>query len=505
MSACDCGIPGDARRAPRRGGLARNVEQREVKRREQEATRQEVESYYSQQKHFEVTTGNPLRDDIKRKGKEARERSAEADLAESLYQSERANELALIRAEEEDRLAAALARRMHEQERHEKEVQHLREQSAELRELAVKINAARVNKERTLQLAEKADLRQQQAEYDAAIHLSVEQNALAGAAREAEALARRREQALKAREVQVEQIQERQDMLREAEAQAARERAMVDEIVRRIQDEDRAHESLRRQKQDETKAYIARYLAESEVTKQQKREAEAAEDRKVAEYWQAVREREAENAAKAAARQEVADRMYEKVKREMEEAQRAKDEEDRLIDLLRQEELEEKHLQEEADKKRRAEEMKQEMMRANEHQMRLRIEREREMKAEEEAFRARMMAKFAEDDRLEQLNAQKRRMKQQEHTRAVQAMVDERRQMYEAQKAREEAELAAQAAEEARRRGIIEEERRRMLREAADLKEYLPRGVLRDQSDLALINNQLANASLQPQPRPQRR
>lgn len=60
-------------------------------------------------------------------------------------------------------------------------------------------------------------------------------------------------------------------------------------------------------------------------------------------------------------------------------------------------------------------------------------------------------------------------------------MVDERRRMYEEQKAREEAELAAAAAEDARRKAILEEERRALLAEAADLLEYLPRGVLRDQ------------------------
>ncbi len=38
-------------------------------------------------------------------------------------------------------------------------------------------------------------------------------------------------------------------------------------------------------------------------------------------------------------------------------------------------------------------------------------EREAAARAEEEVYRQRMMAKFAEDDRLEQLNAQKRRLK----------------------------------------------------------------------------------------------
>ncbi len=37
------------------------------------------------------------------------------------------------------------------------------------------------------------------------------------------------------------------------------------------------------------------------------------------------------------------------------------------------------------------------------------------------------MEKFAEDDRIEQMNAQKRRMKQIEHKRAVDVLLDERR------------------------------------------------------------------------------
>ncbi len=120
-------------------------------------------------------------------------------------------------------------------------------------------------------------------------------------------------------------------------------------------------------------------------------------------------------------------------------------------------------------------------------------------KAEEEAFRARMMAKFAEDDRLEQLNAQRRRLKQVEHQREVQRLIDERRRMYEEQKARDEAELAAQAAEEQRKLAILEDERKALLREAAELLEFLPRGVLRDQSDLEFVRSHLNTLSVKGQ------
>ena len=42
-------------------------------------------------------------------------------------------------------------------------------------------------------------------------------------------------------------------------------------------------------------------------------------------------------------------------------------------------------------------------------------------------FAVQVLAKFAEDDRIEQMNAQKRRMKQREHQRAVERMLEERR------------------------------------------------------------------------------
>lgn len=53
-------------------------------------------------------------------------------------------------------------------------------------------------------------------------------------------------------------------------------------------------------------------------------------------------------------------------------------------------------------------------------------------KEEEETFRKMMMAKFAEDDRIEQMNAQKRRMKQLEHKREVERLIEDRRQQREA-------------------------------------------------------------------------
>ena len=57
-------------------------------------------------------------------------------------------------------------------------------------------------------------------------------------------------------------------------------------------------------------------------------------------------------------------------------------------------------------------------------------------KEEEETFRKATLAKLAEDDRIELMNAQKQRMKQLEHRRAVEKLIEERRNQFLADKVR---------------------------------------------------------------------
>jgi len=47
-----------------------------------------------------------------------------------------------------------------------------------------------------------------------------------------------------------------------------------------------------------------------------------------------------------------------------------------------------------------------------------------------------MLDKFAEDDRIEQMNAQKRRMKQLEHKRAVEKLIEDRRIQFQRERVR---------------------------------------------------------------------
>jgi len=54
--------------------------------------------------------------------------------------------------------------------------------------------------------------------------------------------------------------------------------------------------------------------------------------------------------------------------------------------------------------------------------MQLKAERAAEERRMEDEFKQKLMAKFAEDERLEQMNAQKRRMRELEHKREIERL-----------------------------------------------------------------------------------
>ena len=94
----------------------------------------------------------------------------------------------------------------------------------------------------------------------------------------------------------------------------------------------------------------------------------------------------------------------------------------------------------------------------------------------EEEFRRRMMEKFAEDDRIEQMNAQKKRMKELEHKREIERLWQEKLQLYRVQREMEIQERRIAEEEEARKQSIIEMEKERLLREHGEiLGQYHPK------------------------------
>ena len=185
------------------------------------------------------------------------------------------------------------------------------------------------------------------------------------------------------------------------------------------------------------------------------------------------------------ARDEALEAMTKGMAREAAE----KEEMENLRNELFAREAEEKQIAQDRERMERAVRQRLEVALANEYQRQLKAIAREDQKKEEDAFRAAMMEKFAEDDRIDQLNAQKRRQRQMEHRREIEALLEQRRAAFEEARQAEVREQMDSAKVAEIRNAIIEDERKRMLAAAAQHLglEHLPKGVLRSEDDVALF------------------
>merc|ERR1711959_228809 len=111
----------------------------------------------------------------------------------------------------------------------------------------------------------------------------------------------------------------------------------------------------------------------------------------------------------------------------------------------------------------------QELQAAKDYQMKLKAERQAEERRMEEEFKIKMAQKFAEDERLEQMNAQKRRMRELQHKRDIEALWQEKLSVYRAQREQEWEERRQKEAEEQATRDMVAAEKERLLKQHAEI------------------------------------
>jgi hypothetical protein len=298
----------------------------------------------------------------------------------------------------------------------------------------------------------------------------------------------RRDNNIQARLVLEDQIAESHMQKQAAYAEFLKEKAMVDEIVRRVIEEDEAEKLARMQKQQETKEYIENYLVQRQIWKQQDRQRMDDENAQIARYAAQKSEQERQARQKKAEADAGKDAILKKLTDEANEKFRREEEMLALRNELSWQEESERQIQRAKAEFEARVKAKIEMMQANEFQTALKEQKAEQQRLEEEAFREKMLAKFAEDDRIEQMNAQKRRMRAMEHKREVERLMAERKQMFESERLREIEEREEEERREQYRLAIIEQERQRLLKEhAAKLIGHLPKGVFGSDEDLRLV------------------
>ena len=499
---------------------------------------QALSSHLARDKELAENFRSDYRVDRRRLVNEQRLAAKDMYASQSLQVAAAAQNREAVLREQDERLAAELARRNTQAVREAKNVQRICEQSEELRELEEKLKAAYMNKEREAQIKESASLIAKQAEAEAIMAKEMEADRQRGLQAEAYRDYLRHQDGTAMRAALDKQMEEKEAFKQEAYEQFLKEKEMVDQVtgaahphsrsaapstlstpspssprtirslplllsrlanaqvVEAILAEDRAEAEARHKKEGEIKGYIDNFIREQEEYKKIRQQEIEAENEAIRAYAQQVMAREQALRLAREKDQNAKDEILERMSAQMAQRQKEADELENLRNELVIQETEERVLQKEKEKMERAVKQRMDIAMANEYQRQLKSIRREEEKAEEDVFRQAMLDKFAEDDRLDQMNAQKRRMKQMEHRREIERLLEMRREKYEQERAAELQEQMDAERVEGIRQQIIEEERKRMLAaHAANLGlKHLPKGVLSTNADLEMFKSGMTGA-----------
>lgn len=387
-------------------------------------------------------------------------------------------------------LANEMDRETADEERRAREIQRICEDAPELKELERALKVAYMNKDRAAQHREKLLIQARDNEQIAAIEDQMEYERQRAIAADAEKIAKRKELFVEQRAVLQMQIKEREEMMKEAQLQAEHDKNVVDEIVRRINDEDTADMMARKARQEATARLVKEYEQQRLRELAARKQAEKEEEEKIMKYNRDMEARNEGVAAKKQAKKDEEDRILQRIVEETARKRAAEEEFNNLRDMLWEEELEAKKRADEANRIQKSREMKKDMMEANSRMMQSKAEARRK-EAEEEARMVQLMKKkFAADEereRQEELAIKESKMK---HMLLIEKQREQRKLMYDHEKDRESADVELQNERELYRKKVIQEARKRLLEEhAAKLDGYMPGGVFSSNDEYDLFQN----------------
>ncbi|CAM9690528.1 unnamed protein product, partial [Hapterophycus canaliculatus] len=275
------------------------------------------------------------------------------------------------------------------------QIQRICHESEELKTLEQRLKVAYVNKERAAQYEENLFLRKAENDKEQAIADKMEHDRQMALKIESEKIAGRKKLLKVQRGALHAQMQEREDLKREAKMEADRDREMVEAIVKKIDAEERAEqEQYLRSSRQQTK----RTVQEAEKRRATELETRAREEKEekegIRKYMEMVAQRETKAEEERLRKKAAADAAFKAVVEQTEKQNNEEDELRMLRDMLWAEELEAKRIQDDEDRKRKAAESKLAMMEANEMQLRQRHERRAAEKEEEARLIQIMLNKF---------------------------------------------------------------------------------------------------------------
>lgn len=391
-------------------------------------------------------------------------------------------------AEAEERVVDELARQKAENERLEQNRRRVCAGSEELRVLKERLHAAKVNKERAQQLME-IEFRKEKhrlIEHQIAEHLENERLRSVELDHKSEIEKLRQRERVK--HINQEQIAANEAKREEAMTEYKKERAQVQELVDRLQQQDDDESAAKERKRKESREMLMKFKIEQAERQEQQEQDEIDENNRIAKFAADKADREEQLAEEKKEQEKEKERVLLGIIEAANYKNKQAEELEFLRNELRFEEHEHKAREKEAAKRRKIDQDREDMKAAYTAQMEQRRRKEAEMKQEEDSLRDILLSKFAEDERIQQMNEQKRRMRVQEHKREAERLVNLRREAYQKTRNNERAELQRLEDEKAADQIIIEEERQKLIQDfAIPLRDFLPKGTMQNRGDFDAI------------------
>ena len=349
--------------------------------------------------------------------------------------------------------------------------------SDEIKELKDAIEHAKLNKILSRQMNQNLLLRKQklikEAEEEELVLKEIENEKK----RNEEEKEKKKIEFLKNREINLQQIRDKKLQQEQAEKEYERDKKLVDDIVKKMIEEDIAAKKEDQRKKEINKLFMQNAYKERDLIKQKEKENDKMQDLAIQKYHESVALREKNVAQKKDDLQKQKDKIFNKLCEE--EAKRKAEQE--YWDTVRSELHREQDFQKTKLKAKEEEEKRQKMrddvINSALKQMQFKEMKKKEEEANDAIYREKLLEKYAQDEQLEK----EKQLKQKQQLIDIQAAIKKQREekyyQYQKQKEKELNEYNKLKQEEDAKKYIIEQEKLRLLQENEELlKKYYPTG-----------------------------
>ena len=349
--------------------------------------------------------------------------------------------------------------------------------SKEIKEIKDAIQHAKLNQVLARQMGQNLLLRKQKLMKEAEEEELILQEIEKEKKRQQEEEEKKKQIFLKNREINLQQMREKERLRIEADKEYARDQKLVDDMFKKMREEDLAAKEEEERKKKINQLFMKNALALREEYKKKELEKEKQIDEDIRKYNEMVKQRESNIAQKKNELQLQKDKIFKKLCDEQAKKKAEQDYWDNVRTELHEEQEIQKMKQRQKDEQLKREKMVEDVMNSALNQMKIKAQKKKEEEELDEKFRQKVLEKFAEDEKKEKAIQEKQKQQLIDIQNEILKQRELKYQQYQKQKEQEMQEFAKMKEEEDARKYIIEQEKKRLLKENGELlKKYYPTG-----------------------------